>query len=45
MYLTLISRYPVSWLLVTVFNSIMLYLVLKKIFKKETGQSRLAIYP
>ena len=41
----LLGCYPVSWLLVTVFNSIMLYLVLKKIFKKETGQSRLAIYP
>ena len=41
----LLGCYPISWLLVSLFNCIMLYIVLKKIFRKEAGQSRLAIYP
>lgn len=39
----LLGCYPISWLLVSVFNGIMLYIVLKKIFRKEAGQPRPAI--
>ena len=41
----LLGCYPISWLLVSLFNCIMLYLVLKKIFRRELGQSRLAMFP
>jgi len=41
----LLACYPISWLLVSIFNCIMLWLVLKKIFRRELGRSKLAIFP
>ena len=38
----LLGCYPISWLLVSLFNCIMLYIVLKKIFRQRRTAAVLA---
>ena len=41
----LFSCYPISWILVFCFNTTALYIVLRRIFCRETGSARLALFP
>ena len=41
----LLGCYPVSWLLVSVFNCVMLYAVLKKLFRRKPDMSRMTLFP